>query len=249
MTPAELKRRRKKLGGSEIAAVLRLSPFTTAARLYDEKLGIVPPKETSGAREVGIFFEDAIAKLWVHRWAKKRGRHYRMTKHRPLCHPVYKFMRASPDRIVHSWIEDKHVGDIDNMDEGLEVKCISKFSEAAGGWGRSGSKDYPEYYKVQCAWNRIIFNLPRWNLIALVADGKYTIKHYVYEKDEVYEQKLIEAGIHFWHNHILAKVRPEETPPHRLTSPDASDIILPPPPAWMAQDSTTEYATTLPKES
>lgn len=235
MTPAELKRRRKYIGGSEIAAILGLSPFTTAAQLYDEKMGLVEPKPTSDAMLTGIHLEDGIAKLWRHRYEKKMKTPFtRMLKHKPLCHPVYKFMRASPDRILwHPSTAPNPLGG-DLWDEGLEVKCISAYSEAAGGWGRSGSQDYPEYYKAQCAWNRMIFDLPRWNLVALTADGRYTIKHYVYEKDTAYEQTLIDAGLNFWHNHILAKVRPEEKPVHRLTSPDPSDIVLPPPPAYMA---------------
>lgn len=251
MTPAELKKRRKYLGGSEIAAVRGHSPFTTPAQLWDEKMGLVAPKETSDAMEFGIFLEDGIAKLWAHRWAAKHGRHYRMAKHRPLCHPVHRFMRASPDRIIQSWILDRHVGDMDNRREGLEIKCISKFSEAAGGWGRSGSQDYPIYYKDQCAWNAIIFDLPVWNLVALVADGRYSLKHYVYKRDPVYEAQLIQDGLNFWNNHILAKVRPPESEPHRLTSPDAQDIVSVLPaiaPAWMTGEAPTQYATTLPKE-
>ena len=73
MTPAELKKRRKYLGGSEIAAVLGLSPFQTAAGLWDEKMGLVEPKPTSDAMWVGIYLEDGIAKLWHHHAMKKRG--------------------------------------------------------------------------------------------------------------------------------------------------------------------------------
>ena len=247
MTPTELKRRRSKLGGSEISAVLNLSPFTTAAQLWDEKMGLVEPKPTSDAMLTGIYLEDGIAKLWAHRYAAKMGVSISMRKHRPVCHPVHKFMRASPDRLLFinrggflfnatsSSLVDVASQPIPIIDrEGLEVKCISAYSEAAGGWGRSGSQDYPEYYKAQCAWNRMIFDLPRWNLVALTADGRYTIKHYIYEKDLAYEQTLIDAGLNFWNNHILKKVRPEEKPLHRLTSPDPSDIVLPPPPAYMA---------------
>ena len=176
-----------------------------------------------------------------------------MLKHAPTLHPEFKFMRASPDRILHL---NRHDYATDRWwwepCEGLEIKCISKFSEAAGGWGRSGSKDYPEYYKVQCAWNRMIFDLPRWNLVAMVADGRYTLKSYVYEADLAYEANLRSMALDFWQNHILKKVRPEEKPVHRLTSPDSSDILSKLPaiaPAWMAEEAPSpQYATELPKE-
>ena len=247
MTPTELKKRRKYLGGSEVAAVLHLSPFTTAAQLYDEKMGLVEPKETSDAMLVGIHLEDGIAKLWAAQRGKKTGSPLKLLRHRPKMHPEFRFMRASPDRLV--CFVEAGFGECDNYwgepSEGLEIKCISKFSEAAGGWGRSGSKDYPEYYKVQCAWNRMIFDLPRWNLVAMVADGRYTLKSYVYEADLEYEANLRAKALDFWQNNILKKVRPEEKPVHRLTSPDVQDIIshLPPPPSWAG-----DYATSLPKE-
>ena len=250
MTPTELKKRRRYLGGSEVAAVLGLSPFQTAAGLYDEKMGLVEPKETSDAMLVGIHLEDGIAKLWAAQQGVKRGCHIELRKHKPLLHPEFSFMRASPDRKAfflpsRPW---RTLGPLSLGSypcEGLEIKCISKFSEAAGGWGRSGSKDYPEYYKVQCAWNRMIFDLPRWNLVAMVADGRYTLKSYVYEADMAYEADLRAKAIDFWQNHILKKVRPEEKPVHRLTSPDAQDIVshLPPPPSWAG-----DYAVSLPKE-
>lgn len=230
MTPQELKRRRKFLGGSEVSAVLGLSPFQTAAGLWDEKMGLVEPKPTSDAMWVGIYLEDGIAKLWAHRQAEKVKREYTLRKHKPKCHPEHKFMRASPDRII-SFFDPEFCG---FGQEGVEIKCISDFSAKVGGWGRSGSKEYPEYYKVQCAWNRMIFDLPRWNLVAMVADNKYTLKSYVYEKDEAYEANLRDEAIKFWNNHILAKVRPEEKPTHRLTSPDVSDILktIETPPDW-----------------
>lgn len=225
MTPTELKRRRKFLGGSEVSAVLGLSPFQTAAGLWDEKMGLVEPKPTSDAMWVGIYLEDGIAKLWKHRHDEKGGPLGPMRRHKPKSHAEYRFMRASPDRILYV---------LGVPVEGLEIKCISDFSAKAGGWGRSGSKEYPEYYKVQCAWNRMIFDLPRWNLVAMVADNKYTLKSYVYEKDEAYEANLRDEAIKFWTNHIIAKVRPEEKPTHRLTSPDVSDILktIETPPEW-----------------
>lgn len=254
MTPAQLKQRRKYIGGSEIAAIMGLSPFQTASGLYDEKLGLVEPKPTSDAMLTGIYLEDGIAKLWAHRRADKLGTDIVLRKHRPKVHPEFKFMRASPDRIVHIGREGVgftiaqqtvYSGQLVQTalpvitvvaTEGLEVKCISAYSEAAGGWGRSGSKDYPEYYKAQCAWNRMIFDLPRWNLVALTADGRYTIKHYVYEADLVYEQSLRDAACDFWFNHVQKKIRPAEKPVHRLTSPDVPDILktIEAPPTWAA---------------
>lgn len=225
LTPTQLKQRRKFLGGSEIAVIMGWSPFQTAAGLWDEKMGLVEPKPSSDAMDFGTYLEDGIAKLWQHRQMKKGAAPFRMLKHKPLAHPVHRFMRASPDRILY---HDT------TAFEGLEVKCISAFSEAAGGWGRSGGKEYPLYYKAQCAWNRFIFDLPRWNLVALTADRHYTLKHYVYEQEVEFEQSLIDAALKFWTENMLAKVRPPEPPKdiqqNHLTGPEAPSTI--PLPSW-----------------
>lgn len=233
MTPAELKRRRKFLGGSEVAACDGSSPFQTAAGLWDEKRGLVEPKKPTEAMKKGIFYEDGIAKHWASNWADANpGQKLIVRRHKALVYPQNKIFRASPDRIIT--FPDGH-------QEGLEIKCINEFSEAAGGWGRSGSQDYPMYYRIQCAWNRMIFDLPQWNLVALVlkCGDKHTgapLKHYVYKPDLKFEAHLRDIGNEFWHNHVLTGIRPEEKPTHRLTSPDVPDILktIEAPPTWAA---------------
>ncbi len=238
MTEKEIKKRRRYIGGSEIAAILGISPFQTAAGLYDEKLGLAEPKPSSDAMLTGIFLEDGIARLWHHR----KCPHLIMRKHKPKLHVEFKFMRASPDRILY--IPNPLIS---NPIEGLEIKCISAHSEAAGGWGRSGSQDYPDYYRAQCAWNRMIFDLPVWNLIALVADGRYTIKHYTYKADLVYEKSLRDAACDFWFNNVKKRIRPAEAPKKEHVVPGTENI--PQAPAWMVQaERNVDYATTFDKK-
>lgn len=240
MTEKEIKKRRRYIGGSEIAAILGISPFQTAAGLYDEKLGLAEPKPSSDAMLTGVFLEDGIARLWHHRKCPE----LRMLRGRPKLHPEFRFMRASPDRILHAEI---NYGCTLAPVEGLEVKCISAYSEAAGGWGRSGSQDYPDYYRAQCAWNRMIFDLPVWNLIALVADGRYTIKHYAYKADLAYEKSLRDAACDFWFNNVKKRVRPAEAPKKERVVPGTENI--PQAPAWMVQaERNVDYATTFDKK-
>ena len=51
---------------------------------------------------------------------------------------------------------------------------------------------------------------------------------------KAYKANLRAEAIKFWTNHIIAKIRPEEKPTHRLTSPDVSDILktIETPPDW-----------------
>lgn len=246
MTEKEIKKRRRYIGGSEIAAILGISPFQTAAGLYDEKLGLAEPTPSSDAMLTGVFLEDGIAKLWAYRFQKKLDAlEVKLKRHRPKVHPEFGFMRASPDRLVFIDSPQRQGGLV--ICEGLEIKCISAYSEAAGGWGRSGSQDYPDYYRAQCAWNRMIFDLPVWNLIALVADGRYTIKHYTYKADLAYEKSLRDAACDFWFNNVKKRVRPAEAPKKERVVPGTENI--PQAPAWMVQaERNVDYATTFDKK-
>lgn len=253
MTEKEIKKRRRYIGGSEIAAILGTSPFQTAAGLYDEKLGLVEPRETTEAMEFGIFLEDGVARLWAHRRAKKGAFHVYPLRHRAKTHPEFKFMRASPDRIVR-FVEQYTVSPAPGVIrapqtfyEGLEVKCMSENSELLGGWGRSGSQDYPDYYRAQCAWNRMIFDLPHWNLVALIAKQRFTLKQYVYKADLAYEKSLRDAACDFWFNNVKKRVRPAEAPKKEHVVPGTENI--PQAPAWMVQaERNVDYATTFDKK-
>ena len=52
------------IGGSDIGAIMGLSPYSSPAQCYSEKKGIVPPKETSYAMKRGTILEDGVAELF-----------------------------------------------------------------------------------------------------------------------------------------------------------------------------------------
>ena len=64
--------RRRGIGGSDVAAILGISPFRTARALYDDKLNIASVADDAGnwvALEMGHLLEPLVARIF----AKKTG--------------------------------------------------------------------------------------------------------------------------------------------------------------------------------
>ena len=64
--------RRRGIGGSDVAAILGISPFRTARDLYDDKLNIASVADDAGnwvALEMGHLLEPLVARIF----AKKTG--------------------------------------------------------------------------------------------------------------------------------------------------------------------------------
>ena len=90
--------RRQGIGGSDVAAVMGVSPFATLRDLYNDKCGIQDVIQTEDnwvAKEVGHRLEDLVAKIF----AFKTG--YKVFAVRKLFrHPLYSFMQANVDFFV-----------------------------------------------------------------------------------------------------------------------------------------------------
>ena len=93
-----LDHRRTGIGGSDVSAVMGVSPFTTAHDLYYDKLHIVSAIDDEDnwvAKEFGHLLEDLVAKIFH----KKTG--YRVYQIKKMFrHPVHHFMVADVDYFI-----------------------------------------------------------------------------------------------------------------------------------------------------
>ena len=90
--------RRRGIGGSDVAAILGISPFRTARDLYDDKLNIASAADDAGnwvALEMGHLLEPLVARIF----AKKTGLEVFQIK-KMFQHPQYPFMLADVDYFV-----------------------------------------------------------------------------------------------------------------------------------------------------
>ncbi len=87
------------IGGSDVAAIMGISPFATIRDLYNDKLGIEPLIEEEEnnwvAKEVGHRLEDLVAEIF----AKKTGLTVFPVR-KMFRHPLYPFMLADVDFFI-----------------------------------------------------------------------------------------------------------------------------------------------------
>jgi putative phage-type endonuclease len=99
--------RRQGIGGSDLPAILGLSPYSTPAEVWAQKVGLYEPEETPAMRR-GQALEDAVARLWASEEDRpiRRVQAVLQSRHDPL-------MLANPDRVAtrpEELVEVKTVG-------------------------------------------------------------------------------------------------------------------------------------------
>lgn len=183
------------VGGSDVAAIVGLSPWKTAAGVWLEKTGRVDTSHIdSEFMAWGRRLEPAIIAayatdndLTVHPWGDND----------PVVCDHADWHRATPDAVV---LDDAlWVG-------GLEVKTTS-------GWNAHHWDDgVPVHYQLQCQWYMHVTDLPWWDVAVLIGGNDY--RTYRLDRDEPAIGRMVEAVDRFWTDHVEA----DEPPP--VTGPD-----------------------------
>ncbi|MGW7247749.1 YqaJ viral recombinase family nuclease [Streptomyces decoyicus] len=175
--------RRNGIGGSEIAAVLGISPYESRFSLWHRKQGLIAPVAESEEMYWGKVHEPGICR----RFAELHPEH-------PLnVAPTYaaaarRWQIANPDRI---WGPDL-----------LEAKT----ARAADGWGEQGTDEIPVHYRAQCLQYLDVLQRRRCWVAVLIAGSEY--REYLVEYDPAEAQILRDAGAEFMAS-LAAGARPE----------------------------------------
>lgn len=177
--------RRNAIGGSDAAAILGLSKWSSPLSVYADKLGLVPEKEDNEAMRQGRDLEEYVAQ----RFTEKTGLRVRRENH-ILINDVNPFMHANIDRRI--------VGTL----EGLECKTTSVYNDTDFEGG-----DVPSTYYAQCQHYMAVTGWPVWYLAVLVLNkGFYTFK-VTRNEDDIAQLIKIEKA--FWYDNVEAQVPPE----------------------------------------
>ena len=184
------------IGGSDAAAVLGLSEYTSPYSLWAEKTGRVPGFEGNISTEVGNYLEDMVAHLWMKETGKKVRR-----KNRTLVNSDYPWPCANLDRVVEG---ERAL---------LEIKTTTSLPvmrQIKGG-------EYPDRWYCQMMHYLAVTGYERAYLAALVNCRELRI--WVLERDDAEIKALMEAEERFW-LHVT-----DDTPPP-LDGSDASTEAL-----------------------
>ena len=184
-----LQTRTRGIGGSDVAAILGLSPWRTpydvaASKNIKGQPPTAPDLEHNAAMTRGIYLEPAVAE-W---YADDTG--YTVTdpgSYRIEVGP-HPWMLGTPDRYVsnkgHHW--------------GLEIKT----SKRAMGWGPSGTDEVPEHVALQCLWYMACTGLYRWD-VAVFFTFTDDFRRYTMRRDRELESGIISRVGKWWQRHIV----------------------------------------------
>lgn len=192
------KLRKTGIGGSEVAAILGLSPWKTAVDVYLDKISDVVEKDESNERqEAGNMLEDALRK-WFERRTGKKVIMPVMEKEPFFRHAKYPFLFVTPD------------GLIEGRQEGLELKNVDKDFSIL--WPKNqDANQVPKMYQVQCMHGLEVMDYEEWSLAPLIGGNDFRI--YEIKRNKNIGSDLIELVVHFWENHVLKRIPPAPSNP------------------------------------
>lgn len=182
------------VGGSEIAAVLGLSPYAGPLDVYLDKTED-REREPNHHMERGTFLEAGVADWYAHRTGMK------LLTCDTLKHPA-KPAVCTPDRLTVP-------GRL------LSIKVPGPYTRAQ--WGEDGTDEVPEPYMLQLQWEFLVlrangFELENVAHLAAPIDGDLRI--YPILSDAELQAMMLEKAERFWRDYVEKRVPPP---------PDGSD--------------------------
>jgi putative phage-type endonuclease len=193
--------RRTFLGGSDMAAILGLSPWKTPYQLWLEKTSEAPPEDNdSGVKRRGRRLEPVIVDWMREDYGLKIIAHNERYVDQELP-----FLSCEVD-FEHDEMENGVV-----ITENAEVKTVHP--SHAKDWGDEWSDEIPLYYTAQAAFGQMITG--RESTLFAVLIGADDLRAYRVKRDDELISTLREKAIRFW---ALVEKR---TPPPIINLQDA----------------------------
>ncbi len=193
-----LEYRRLGIGGSDVGAILGLSPFRTARDIYFDKIGMKfanEQKDNWVALEIGHLLEDLVAKIF----SEQTGLNIFQEK-KMFFHPDYPFMLADLDYLV-------------TMPDGtiaiLEIKTTNY--HARNHWWKDGKEVVPAYYEVQARHYMAVRGVEHAFFCCLYGNNESEVIIRHLQRDRQYEEELIFSEEYFWNNHVEKRIPPPYT--------------------------------------
>ena len=177
-----LEQRANTIGGSDIASIMHVSPFTSEVTLWARKSGLIADQPATDRMRLGNLFEPAIAQLYAEY-------HSNLTLHYPghtwesVTNPRF---HANPDGFIETEFGDTSI---------LEIKYTSQY------WAT-----LPEHYRLQVMWYQHVTGLTNDAVVAAVTPYGYTEYSVMYDYNEI---EIIEARVLEFLDLLDTKTQPE----------------------------------------
>lgn len=199
-----LKARKSGIGGTDIGAIIGMSPFKTPLDVYLDKIGQDDPQPMNEAMYFGTIMEGIVADEYARRNNRRVQRVNSI-----LRHVDKDWMLANIDRAVVAEGTRARLdasGKLQGASGILECKTASAYKQ--GEWGRDGDDDaVPATYAAQAMWYMAVTGQEWCDVAVLIGGNKYMDKRIERCDDTI--KGMIERADEFWHGHVLAGIPPE----------------------------------------
>lgn len=202
-----LARRKSGIGGSDIAAILGLSPWRTALDVWLDKTSpeVVEtpsaPIGTGAALWWGSRLEEVIGKAYAEATGRRIQRYNALIRHpeKPYFIGDVDFLCYCADGRTPA----TRKGGI-RTERGVEIKNIRYAGEE---WGADGTDEIPPWYLAQVQWYMgIIPSVHIFDLAPLISGQELRI--YTVEQNDDIIAGMQDVGDRFWMDHVLKRVPP-----------------------------------------
>lgn len=196
--------RQSGIGGSDIAAILGVSPYATAYDVYQSKTQPVS-EDSNEFAYWGTVLEDTVAR----EFSKRSGLKIQNVNYL-MRHPTHRFAIANIDRAVVNRDVSGNVRFKDGKlttDQIVEIKTASEY--VGKNWGNEDSDEVPDQYQCQAQWYMGVTGVDVCHMAVLIGGNKY--RQYRIERNQDLIDVLFETAHDFWHNHVLAGIEPDAT--------------------------------------
>lgn len=191
--------RKQYLGGSDIAAIMGLSPWATPLDVYLKKTGQAPdeiPADKARIFRRGKRLEPIAIDMLIEEYGINVVKRSSDTAPNRYVDQDYPFMAAEID---FEWVDD------DGAIQNGEIKTVHNL--VAWKWGDSETEDIPIEYAAQVAWGLGITRRDKTIVGALI--GADNLLKYDIAADAETIEAMRATAIKFWHENVLAHVPPD----------------------------------------
>jgi len=186
-----LEDRRKGVGGSDIAAIMGVSPWKTAFQVYQEKRKEVKDWSGNEATDWGTRMEPTLRQFY----SDTTGREVRLAD-KILFHKDYPCLLANLD----GFTDDRRV---------VELKT----SRTGKGWGEPGTNQVPDSYTLQVQHYMLVTGFPVADIVVSIG-GALPVLYEIPEDLEL-QGMIVDAASAFWQRVL------DGDPPPPVTFSDA----------------------------
>jgi len=199
MNEAWHEKRRKGIGGTDVAAIMGINQYKTALDVYRQKTEKLEPTPMNKAMAMGIRLEPMIAQ-----WVAEDEALLKITKAKGfIMDPAHPFLLANIDRFVEIDPKNPHPL-IPFVGKGvMEIKTVR--SSAFRRWQQA----VPEIYFCQMM-HYIHITKSEWGLFVVYVKDADDYHFVPFPRDDEWIGKQVLACVDFWKNHVEKRIPPPE---------------------------------------